>query len=817
MLYHYQLLLPIFFSLTVGNKDILKNFIILPLKYESKIINDISYNPLPNNNITLNTSLGTIIGTHVDLGNNKNEKFFGKADAFFSVPFVHPPIGDLRLKHSIPINKFPNNPQIAQIQPPMCPQTLKKDNLTISEGESEDCLYINIFSPNVKTTNKYPVFVLIPGGGFDSGSIKEWGYKGFITNFVSNGIIVVVVQYRLGIHGFFTTFTDEIPPNRGVYDQTNALKFVKNYISEFGGDPNRITLAGHSTGAVSVTAQSLSPLSKNLFNQLIVMSADINLQFSGIMPLVNTDTNYNIAADLCNITKYEWDNYPMDYVNECIKNTPIQKFIDYQKWKLYSFVLYIDKDFIGFLPDTPTNLYQNIPLLPTVLGSVDQEVGRGLIDIFNSVKSLLNKNGYDMVLMLMSQLFTSDNNDQFAQLLYNFNVPLKTNSTDLYEWTKIVVNTAGGLGIYNFLALHSVNLLNKGNNNVYMYENSYVYNYCSKITLNGKIYNPLSHADDFFALTMRPEFFDSSNSNLINVNDIAMAHKLGTYWSMFIKNTSSLNGFSNPWQSITNPNNLKYLNIQSLYNDQLLDNYHKNDYQLYENTLSVVLSQWPFEDNVSRNNNGRKYPKSTTFKPSTMNTVPPTIKPTGYINNQYQPCNSSIIFSLTTSIDFTSELQFQKQLNLLSSNNIIEIYWNHFERIAVVSYNLNPNISINFNSVIDKNTFNDQLIKNVKRSNTGNSILKLLNLLSSDNFSYNINKPTNHFIFITSVDYNELKQSLKYSTILTKNGSLNFIVIGDNISTNDLTMLNPNGVYKINLNNPNYLALSNFILSNIKC
>uniref|UniRef100_A0A0K0G4D3 COesterase domain-containing protein n=1 Tax=Strongyloides venezuelensis TaxID=75913 RepID=A0A0K0G4D3_STRVS len=815
MLYYYHLLYFLFVYLVAADEEKFKRLIKNAFKYERKFIDDLTYDPTPNNNVTLKTSLGTIIGTHVDLGNDVNAKFFGKADTFLSVPFVHPPIGDIRLKHSIPITQFPNNPQIAQKQPPMCPQTLKDDNLTISDGQSEDCLYINIFSPDVNTKNKYPVFVLIPGGGFDSGSIKEWGYKGFITNFVSNGIVVVVVQYRLGIHGFFTTFTDDIPPNRGVYDQTNALKFVKNYISEFGGDSERITLAGHSTGAVSVDAQSISPLSKNLFQQLIIMSGQVNVEFSGTMPLLEEDINYKIAADLCNITKYEWNNFPMDSVNDCIKNTSIQKFIDYQIWKMYMFTLYIDKDFIGFLPDTPSNLYKNVPIRPTILGSVNDEAGGGIVRVADMISFLLNKSGYQMALLYLSQIFTTDNNEYFAKLVYNFNVPQQINDTDSYEWAKIASQTASGLGIYNLITLDTIRLLDKGNTNVHLYENSYVYNYCVKTTINGKVYQPLAHADDFFALTMRPEFFDSPNTNLTTVTDYKMAHKIGTYWSIFVKNSSSLNGFPNPWKSIDNANNLKYLSIKSpQHDDEIMNNYHEKQYQLYENSLSVILNQWPLEDSVSRNNNGRKFPQSTTSTDSISTT---TILPTAYINNQYSPCNSSLIFSIASSMNYVSDSQFQGQLNILLGSNIIETYWNHFERISVVSYDSKATIAINFNSVSDKNSFNNVLSKNVKRINTGNSILQLFNLLTSNNFTKNINGLMNNFIFVTAAEYSELRQSIQLSRTLKKLGSLNFIVVGDNESTNDLPILSPDGVYKININNPNYIALSNFVLSNIKC
>uniref|UniRef100_A0A0N5BQU0 COesterase domain-containing protein n=1 Tax=Strongyloides papillosus TaxID=174720 RepID=A0A0N5BQU0_STREA len=477
---------------------------------------------------------------------------------------------------------------------------------------------------------------------------------------------------------------------------------------------------------------------------------------------------------------------------------------------MYMYDLYIDKDFIGFLPDTPSNLYKNVTIRPTILGSVNDEAGGGIVRIVNMISSLLNKSGYQLALLYMSQIFTTDNNENFAKLVYNFNVPQQTNDTDSYEWAKITSHTMLRLRIYNFIALDAVRLLNRGNKNVYLYENSYVYNYCVKTTINA-----LTHADDFFALTMRPEFFDSPNTNLSTVTDYKMAHKLGTYWSIFVKNSSSLNGFSYPWKNIDNPNNLKYLSIKSpQHDDEIMDNYNEKQYQLYENSLSVILNQWPYEDNVSRNNNGRKFPQSTT--PSNLISTT-TIPPTAYINNQYSPCNSSLIFSIASSMDYVSDSQFQGQLNILLGNNIIESYWNHFERISVVSYDSKATVAVNFNSVSDKNSLNNVLLKNVKRNNTGKSILQLLNLLTSNNFASNINRPMNNFIFVTLADYNELRLSIQLATTLKKLGSLNFIVVGDNESTNDLTILNPSGVYKMNINNPNYIALDNFVISNIKC
>lgn len=98
---------------------------------------------------------------------------------------------------------------------------------------------------------------------------------GAVRNFVSNGIVVVSIQYRLGMLGFFTTKTDDFPPNRGLLDQVEAMKFVREEIDNFGGDPNKITIAGESAGSVSVSAHTYSPLSQNLFQQAIMESGAV--------------------------------------------------------------------------------------------------------------------------------------------------------------------------------------------------------------------------------------------------------------------------------------------------------------------------------------------------------------------------------------------------------------------------------------------------------------------------------------------------------------------------------------------------------------
>lgn len=135
-----------------------------------------------------------------------------------------------------------------------------------SNGMSEDCLYLNIWTPNTKA--KLPVLVYFYGGGFVAGDGSEARYDG--ESMAQKGIVALTVNYRLGIFGSFahpelsaeTSYHGS--GNYGLLDQAAALQWVKNNISTFGGDPNKITIAGESAGSVSVSAQMVSPLSKHL-------------------------------------------------------------------------------------------------------------------------------------------------------------------------------------------------------------------------------------------------------------------------------------------------------------------------------------------------------------------------------------------------------------------------------------------------------------------------------------------------------------------------------------------------------------------------
>lgn len=132
----------------------------------------------------------------------------------------------------------------------------------------EDCLFLNVYTPNL--TGLLPVMVWLHGGGFYSGSGDSELYGP--DHFMEENVIVVTVNYRLEVLGFLCLDTPDFPGNAGMKDQVAALKWVKQNIAQFGGDPNNITLFGESAGAASATYHMISPMSKGLFNKVIAQS-----------------------------------------------------------------------------------------------------------------------------------------------------------------------------------------------------------------------------------------------------------------------------------------------------------------------------------------------------------------------------------------------------------------------------------------------------------------------------------------------------------------------------------------------------------------
>ncbi len=189
--------------------------------------------------------------------------------AFKGVPFAAPPVGDLRWKAPQPAKNWTNIRPANQFGPRAMQRAIFGDMNFRSNGMSEDCLYLNVWTPAKTGTEKLPVLVYFYGGGYVAGDGSEPRYDG--ESMAKQGIVALTVNYRLGPFGFMAhpELTAESPEkasgNYALMDQAAALRWVKQNIAAFGGDPARVTIAGESAGSTSVSAQMMSPLSKNLF------------------------------------------------------------------------------------------------------------------------------------------------------------------------------------------------------------------------------------------------------------------------------------------------------------------------------------------------------------------------------------------------------------------------------------------------------------------------------------------------------------------------------------------------------------------------
>ena len=213
---------------------------------------------------------------------------------FKGVPYAQPPVGDLRWKEPQPVKNWEGKRKADHFAARAMQLPIYADMQFRSDGISEDCLYLNIWTPAKTGKEELPVLVYFYGGGFRAGDGSEYRYDG--ESMARRGIVSVTVNYRLGIFGFFAhpELTKESPHhasgNYGLLDQTEALRWIHKNIAAFGGNPGNITIAGESAGSYSVNAQVISPLARNLFAAAIGESGAV-LGFKPLSSLQDAEKN----------------------------------------------------------------------------------------------------------------------------------------------------------------------------------------------------------------------------------------------------------------------------------------------------------------------------------------------------------------------------------------------------------------------------------------------------------------------------------------------------------------------------------------------
>jgi len=234
---------------------------------------------------------------------NVEGKFEGGQYVFKGIPYAVPPVGELRWMPPQSVKPWKDVRPVKQFSP-IAPQNLMMGGFSVQapQPQSEDCLYLNIWTPGLDNT-KRPVMVWVHGGAFIGGSGSDAMYDSDKLQKRGN-IVLVSINYRLGMLGFLRlkdVTGGKIPAtgNEGLLDQIQALKWVKENIEAFGGDPTNITVFGESAGSVSIACLMVMPKAKGLFQKSIMESGvgsvsvhkeeanrcgELFLEFSGIKP-----------------------------------------------------------------------------------------------------------------------------------------------------------------------------------------------------------------------------------------------------------------------------------------------------------------------------------------------------------------------------------------------------------------------------------------------------------------------------------------------------------------------------------------------------
>lgn len=196
---------------------------------------------------------------------------------FKGIPYAQPPVGDLRWREPSPVKPW-TGVREAKTFGAVCAQRSGQIP-NAAEFSSEDCLFVNIWTPEWPSRSRKPVMVWVYGGGNRAGGTIREEFDG--ESLARHGVLVVTLNYRVGSFGFFAhpELTREslhrASGNQGLLDQIAALRWVRNNVTVFGGDPDNVTLFGESSGSLNVNVLMTSPLSKGLFRRVIGQSGTV--------------------------------------------------------------------------------------------------------------------------------------------------------------------------------------------------------------------------------------------------------------------------------------------------------------------------------------------------------------------------------------------------------------------------------------------------------------------------------------------------------------------------------------------------------------
>nr|CAD7454741.1 unnamed protein product [Timema tahoe] len=529
-------------------------------------------------NIAQGSLIGSVMTSHC------GRQFY----AFQSIPYARPPVGDLRFappKAALPWTGVLN---ATSDVPVMC---IQKNYLLPNPSVSgvEDCLVLNVFTPELNRSRSLDVMVYIHGGGFFSGT-GATVYNG-PDYLMDKDIVLVTFNYRLGALGFLSTGDDEAPGNLGLKDQVTALRWVRDNIEAFGGNPNSVTIFGQSAGSSCVHYHILSKMSAGLFHRAISQSGtalnvfawpidglDLARRQARLMGCPERNTTELVAclraADAGDLLDsgdafHTWSVDPLNVYGPVIENNSLT-------------------GGEAFLTDLPFSLIKKRQFnhVPWIQGVVANEgiIRAAPVVVNATLLSDLNRNlsslGPEML-----QLQRSTRKDQVPSLWKNISEFYLAGSLPItVERSKAFIELYTDRSFV--FASHQTNLLHAqaGHAPLYTYHFAYrgLYSYSTIFTYGNPTDFGVSHCDDLIYLFKTPAFFPAFPEGH---QDLKVVDTLVTLWTNFAK-------YGNPTAGLEGVSDLSWKPIEPMATNQ--EDYHLQYLSIgqdSENILQLSVKQ----------------------------------------------------------------------------------------------------------------------------------------------------------------------------------------------------------------------------------
>jgi para-nitrobenzyl esterase len=357
----------------------------------------------------------------------------GDVSSFKGIPFAAPPVGELRWRPPQPVASWEGVRDASKYGPNCAQGGWGAAPGSIAEGSSEDCLYLNLWKPaSAKPEAKLPVMVWIHGGAFVGGSGSTPGNSG--DQFTRRGVILITINYRLGRLGHFAfpALSKEHPDEpKGSYafmDQIAALKWIRENIAAFGGDPGNVTIFGFSAGGVSVHSLMTIPKARGLFHKVISESGGgrDGVLTGRPMSKENADPFYTVSAETIGINfarKHGIDGTDAEALAK-LRALSVAEIVDGGQEsdgqggpRTYSGPILDGK----FVVETAESGYKagRQAKVPLIIGSNSAEIGGGFVNNSNTKEELFSLFG-DLAGEAKAA-YDPDGNKEFAEVLTKFN------------------------------------------------------------------------------------------------------------------------------------------------------------------------------------------------------------------------------------------------------------------------------------------------------------------------------------------------------------------------------------------------------------